>query len=1007
MPGLNYYYNELTDDFTDGIADSQVSSKFDEYIGISTTGAHYLKVIDYFKLDTYAEYNNMFVDEDNNKSEGIKIQQSSNIITYDTVQQYQNVINTNSLDYYDAYQVADELVAGNNKYIYSVIGLVDETFIYDGHAHHVLTSDINITRKNYLTFNTQYNGYTFVIAASNALGKPKYDISCTDYPICATCGVQMDSVNISEHTVDNDTDGIPDVDADGNTIVEYDLTCTNPACLAVQHNVDPDSFCCGYTAQTTNPAITTCPSCKKNITLSLASSDWWYSYTTEYVDSIIAKYQAAGGDSKVDNEWKTEYEAVMKTIVLKTEYDSTVHEHYSNNITSTNINSYLSNYSKYVDISWPSIFEQVVTLKPHLFTMTIGESEPIDSSAFNSKLTKLTPPSQNPMGAPVGYNANLKYEFTTNVDGSLAVKLKIIMKLTYDLTTNSLPIITITPHDNNTSSNEGYNYNLAFYGATVDYSSEKDGSASPNTDTIYKPTGNEKIGTKSNDFDEVANPIIDSNYITKNQISTDFFGNIYTSSSKLSNYYHLPHMVTKVRLVYMHELKYIESKVTIHPHEEVYGTDYSINLYNKDGDNFFTSNKNWEYMYSVDLADWDTLNTYSNPLKPAEDKESVEKIATKNGWLIEHYFVYAFSDAYEIMMYLNDIIANASSIDTSAKAADYWSYLCTFDPSNYSNDPKFVFLSSDNKLSNQISYRELYDFIKTYYKDVTPVLNIPHPDLVNDQFVSVKVIDMMTTAIGGVNINFVDNTFAQSDLITTSIKLSQKFQRQIDTNNQILFVNFSWNANPAYVYYNSAASEIIYEGGTDTFIYNMDSSTIQDVANNNLKDASQTASKIGEQNFLLQMRKSNKGLENTYADTISSISYFSPDQFAGNSKSGSLSISLVQTNVKIRDYRINDFRVRNEYSDRAVAKYFEICGFHGACVADWIAQHIPLGPLDILTNILANAGGDDMNWDQTWAEFGVNMMDKMSSSGFGSLIKYTDPDAYENMLAEWAEGFRK
>ena len=695
------------------------------------------------------------------------------------------------------------------------------------------------------------------------------------------------------------------------------------------------------------------------------NTNWWVQYTTAYIDTVISNYTLNGGDSNSSNPYKQAYENIMRTIILTSEYDSNLATNRTNNISSTNINNYIENYSKFVDISRGSSGD-VVKLKENLFTISIDGNE-YDSSSFRSDRTTITSSdSDNPFMQGEFYGT-LHYKYVTSADGVLQIILYAELRIPYN-SNGQPPIVTITGHDNKIANGEDPNYNLSYVGATVNYNNvyEDHNLNLSETDTNYKPLSvTERFATRYDNYTSGVG--VDSYYISQPQDVTGFFQEIYTGGYSNSNTAEIPNLNATVNLVYRHQIKQILANVTIDENESMVGEDYmtnnnnqtTISLLNNSSYSFLSNNSNWQKLYSKNLLNEqvlaespvndDLIDLLGNKGKKNPDPNQI----TMNGWMIEQYSVYVIPNAYLVLDMIDSIIHDkryASRASVKKEATMYQAYILTYDPECYSQN-QYLF-SEDSKYT----YKELFEFLTLYYRDDdgNTNINLPSPNQVKS-FMKVRKIDFFTTARRGVYSNFTGNYFTQNDLLVTSTILKPKYQEALEYDTQIIWLIENYGGSRPYSYYDNATASIDYSGQNNTGKINMSPATI---GNKYLTDSI-------SQGLIFQFYRLQSDLTSDKLATIGAVSLLSPDEFStGGGSSGSQQINYITSNVEINAFMLydenNDYDSKDNYKNRAVIEEFCFIRTYASDIID-VGSKIGAG-VAIAISIVVSGGAATAIW---------------------------------------------
>ena len=568
--------------------------------------------------------------------------------------------------------------------------------------------------------------------------------------------------------------------------------------------------------------------------------DWWINYTTSYIDRILSYYN----DDKNNVVYKEQYEKYAKTLIFGTDFDTALANKSVYNISSLNVNNYLSDYTKYIDIFNDGQYR--VSLKKNLFTLNIDEYS-FDSSAFSNNITEIRS-AESIIGNAGKYTASMTFK-TVTINGEIKYNIMIRIKIGYN-STGSLPIVSIEGH-NNVSDTTNYNLNFvgqsSSYDRLIKYSDNNSVTETVSgTDTIYKPINLiEKVGTKYKP-DAAAEKITDT-YFSDKSTSEGYFQNIYTSAMHSDESSRIPNLNLKIQLIYSHQIKAIDATVAINTNNNVeFGYDYkksaqSIDLINK------TQNELWYKTFDSKATNEITSSSllYSNVLLSQKAKEaqlnekktSVSE-AKISGWMIEHYYVYLIKDAYHIMNLLHEILHyltdEAKNEAEATRAMNYQLYILNYDPEMY-NEQDYVF--SDSYSETERKYSELYSFIESnisnmrrnnrskyenLYNDLPSPnsLNTSTQGVSNASYMKVRKIDIFSSYKRGVDVNFIQNYFTQNDLVITSLAQKEKFQHEVQERGAILGNpdwNVPWRGYQGYSYYDNATAFISASLTTPTY----------------------------------------------------------------------------------------------------------------------------------------------------------------------------------------------
>lgn len=691
------------------------------------------------------------------------------------------------------------------------------------------------------------------------------------------------------------------------------------------------------------------------------NSKWWMVYTTKYIDSVL---------NNKSNENKSNKQAMEAILVMKTDIDANITKNVTYNISSQGINYNIQNYTDFVDFSNAS----GISLKQNLFKLSIGNELTFDSSDFKYQTNSNTIEKDlisgkiytaklksNAEGGNAfadltsSYNYDMKLKYTKNGDGTYFLSISISITLFSD-ETGSLPSVKIIQcKELETSANS----NIMAVGKIVDYSYSpssinKDGVYDPGaigTDTIYKPSGDyEKVGTKAARVAKTN----DSFYIDNLNDMEGFFTNLYVGEQKTREN---PNMNAKVTLLYSQKLKTLESKVSVSNKEakdNYVNTLKEFSLANT-GDSLLVENpllnklcvdnilnpmiSSKEYINKA-LPDLSVGDDYNKSKDPLVESPMYEDIYSRFGLVIEHYYVYVVKDAYPIISILdwlsgqnNNGQFNITNMSDVALANDMKNYILSYDPENFKMTSNYT-LSTDGKLPEYIftkrtdtqhqskvffAYSDLYSLINKYksnlyYAGYTTAF-LPSPSQNGGQYLRLRKIDVLNSAIHGNDANFLNLNFSQNDLIISSIQIRELYQKQINSSG--FFFDKPWNANHAYSYCDFAKSEITVKNGASPgcFVASLNAAEMSDTIAGTENQSSRLKDQSPE-NTALQFWRLGDSYTGNYSTLIGSALALSNDGFnASNNEKIIVSVFTIHS-IKPFDTDITHYREKQETYDR-------------------------------------------------------------------------------------------
>lgn len=454
-------------------------------------------------------------------------------------------------------------------------------------------------------------------------------------------------------------------------------------------------------------------------------------------------------------------------------------------------------------------------------------------------------------------------------------------------------------------------------------------------DTTYKPTGsNEKAGTKA---DKVLTGINDSYYIAPNKQIEGFFGNIYVKSTTDPSvkYFDIPNLNVKVTLLYKRATKQANAEVAIYDgqNKDEYNkgnNEFRLNLTSTGNDAILEkTDQNWKKMFSQNVISFSRDDYDFSELsrrKPSElfngkyglDTEVKDKDdPTKFNSLIAHYYVYIVSNAYDIVAMLNLIAHEGSNKTITEAAAAMEFYILNYDPANFTVNgviPEYV-LGEKAPIESAYTYKQVYDFLKQNNSLLASngydINSLPNPETEEGkQFLKIRKIDVFSAALNGNDVNFLKLDFSQTDMVSTSIEMNEKYQKQNNLEGNIFwFIPSVMHANHAYVYIDYAVSEFSVSTSNNSFKTSISPSYVTDT----LSSGQEASTKLRDQslfNKMAQYYRFDGAYTGTYQKMVGSSMCLSREDFSnyhgGNNGSGK--INSITSTIYIHDYDNN-----NEY----------------------------------------------------------------------------------------------
>jgi len=558
-------------------------------------------------------------------------------------------------------------------------------------------------------------------------------------------------------------------------------------------------------------------------------------------------------------------------LVYKNDIDENVTNNDSYNISTHGIDNLITNYYDYFDVN----SDGSASLKQNLFTIKIGNDIEFDSSKFTQPKTyfekgngeayafklKLSGKGeeQNPFAeANNEFDATFSLQRINTSKDQLMYKMKITLKVFCD-SNGSLPSIKIKQGNTTSPSN------ITSSGIVVDYEYS---STNFTSDTIYKPSGDsEKFATKSDNRGNVGKDKIRDSYFRNSGEIEGFFGNPYVNKENFV----YPNFNVKVSLVYEQALKTMNSSMYINT--------------NKSSDIDIKSYKTGSGWYELLLTKPGNMTIYENNGIEAIGKLFTDNIITKDvsqyenssskdiqnslaaGLILDHYYIYVVQDAYNIMSMLKWIHDSNTITNTTHKslALDIYEYILTFDPVNFigkdgSGAPEYILgdkadepdPNAKDKESQEkayFTYKEAHDLLSQYENSLRNAgynfKLLPQPGTVNNHYMYLRKVDVLTAAFNGNDYRFLNLNFSQTDFVIVSSEVKELYQKQIlDEGGKDPIWDMHWNANQAYSYCDTAISEIDFTKDNGVFSTQISGSEINGMlageaqANSNVRDQS-------------------------------------------------------------------------------------------------------------------------------------------------------------------------
>ncbi len=690
-------------------------------------------------------------------------------------------------------------------------------------------------------------------------------------------------------------------------------------------------------------------------------------YTTTYVDDLTRNYEKGGTKN---NPYEEDYKNLMKIHVLAQEFDSSTASNSVYNISSSNIGKFdykITNYIDFVKFNANysnKLSDNIIKLADNIFTITIADEYRINSGKFSTKMDKGQVEAKSINGQnSLRIDAKLVCEIVTNANGESCMSIKIKLRINYG-ENGSLPAVTIMSGGIDETTGKkidfvGYN----FYGFMVDYSISNS-SDTANTDTIYKPTGTEKLGTIN--FDSSVSSF-DSHYSSNDGPAQGFFGNIYSGEATSSSYFKLPNMNVKVTLLYQRALKEVNAEiqlVTDKSKSEDIMNQKAVNkssifnlltsstksgIYEKTSGN--DSNLTvFQELWSENLLKGGINAPHSGKIDPTQIRES--------GFFIEHYYIYIVENAYPISWALGQLKKDGTPISSSdrSKAEKLYFYLMTFDhESIYEKTkryPEFIF-----EKSGEYSYTEVYNLIVRNYNYLSKIsdkpnnlsLNLPVPKNV-EGYLRLRKIDAFTFAIASVNSNFSQNHIGTNDIVLMSLKLKEKYMHETRTKN-------NWMAAKSYAYIDYARTDFNTNRSTKTTKL---ISTPAEFINMNVTGSTAYIQNQDFDNAMAEFFRSDKAYVGTYRRTVYGSLASSVDEFLGN---GSAKVKQLKSTTIIHSFTTpaedESYIASSDYGSRQKTAVYDYINrpinsilAEGANWASTIANFLP-GPFNWIVKAAA------------------------------------------------------
>ena len=375
---------------------------------------------------------------------------------------------------------------------------------------------------------------------------------------------------------------------------------------------------------------------------------------------------------------------------------------------------------------------------------------------------------------------------------------------------------------------------------------------------------------------------------------------------------------------------------------------------------------------------------------------------THSGLLIKHYYVYIISDAYPIISLL-DYVKNYQSIfgpTNNEKALMLYTYIMTYDPTSYKNFVEFgsdayvFYKASSTKDPNSVThnYNEVYNLLKTCKKIVEAISDdknernddenkfyenkeefltlfklLPEPSTLedSDNYLKIRRVDVLSTALSGIDCNFLNLNFLQTDLIVTSIETKHQFQDEQTPDGS--FFGMPWSRNKAYTYVDFAFAKMDISSYNGVF-----QTSISPASVNGMMDGSDTSSKLADRSFANQFAQAfrvGNSFTGTYQTTINSSLAMNNEAFGNGGGKTQSTTNRFESIFYIHDTkRITQYSDNPPTYDRIKSAEFNFSGPTWKGIVKSIVSFVT-GPVGtFLFDVIEGAVTGDMDWGAIWAD---------------------------------------
>ena len=772
----------------------------------------------------------------------------------------------------------------------------------------------------------------------------------------------------------------------------------------------------------------------------------WSKYTAKYISALITQYNANGGDIST-NIYKAKYDLLIQQgIIFVSEVDDVVAENGMRNVSSSNYNRQILDYSTYFVISTDEFYRNIYTLKEGLFSINIGGEYTITSDQFTTSADmQNVSVTSSITGLTKQFDTGCEITLNPYGEGKLVATIKISIKIFYN-EQGSLPSVKIYSNTADLKQDKYLNttlYNLTVYGKTVDY------THMTTSDLIYKPVSPDELNGTNGKRSETGSSF-DTRYITSHVEVGSFFGHIYNAGAPNDEFFDLPNLNVKVSIVYT------QSLMKVNPQAQ-FATDEPTKMESQVRDMLGTNGRNI-YNDSAGSQKATIQKMFiANVYKGGSGVYTDAGVHSEPGFIFQSYKLYVISDAYEIMSMLNQIYQNKRySKEHRRDALMYMSYINGFNPENYaiasSTGGKTVLSYPQYAFSNHgncKTYEELYTFLRDRGMNL---INLPTPEQVTEndregaKYMRVRSVDIMRAAAYGVDSNFVQRHFAQNDIVVSCVQLPMMFQRQV------MYKSDSWPkvndyyADHAYTYYYAANHYVTCDIENDSFVWSgAPADTVLAGTSNNYVENSDGSSEPTRQAKLM---KSNKyvysqlpsnvftglmRLDNTYASHLQQNSHvvpyyafvdtsatLSPSDFSKNrTAEGSDVVTGVNMIIFVDDRKFDiednqDSYDKSTMDNRIIVQVFEFNPEPGYIAAERLMiGAMIVGTIGLLAASIFTGGTSTAAAVAMWVSFGVGTA--LYVGGTVSLIYSScamrgdnlTPEIYQAVLEMYAKGYER